>query len=169
MLLTYQYFSFESVHGEAMLKMGWVVKKWNFSFWTAINWSKCILMVSVHIWLSIYTNNAILCIIWNFDLSSRGVLGRIYALSIEVLCFFKLNSKGKIFRWVGCFFHFSFLSLSCICPSSEGHSITHAFLKGKLGIHTLTESKIFVFVHNFFICQLIFFFKFCHLLYNKTC
>ena len=63
MLLTYQYFSFESVHGEAMLKMGWVVKKWNFSFWTAINWSKCILMVSVYIWLSIYTNNAILCII----------------------------------------------------------------------------------------------------------
>ena len=30
MLLTYQYFSFESVHGEAMLKMGWVVKKWIF-------------------------------------------------------------------------------------------------------------------------------------------
>ena len=53
---------------------------------TAINWSKCILMVSVHIWRSIYTNNAILCIIWKFDLSSRGVLGRIYALSIEVLC-----------------------------------------------------------------------------------
>ena len=26
-LLTNQYFSFESVHGEAMLKMGWVVKK----------------------------------------------------------------------------------------------------------------------------------------------
>ena len=56
-----------------------------FSFWKAINWSKCILMVSVYIWLSIYTNNAILCIIWKFDLSSRGVLGRIYALSIEVL------------------------------------------------------------------------------------
>ena len=85
MLLTYQYFSFECVHGEAMLKMGWVVKKWNFSFWTAINWSKCILMVSVYIWLSIYTNNAILCIIWKFDLSSQGVLGIIYALSIEVL------------------------------------------------------------------------------------
>ena len=85
MLLTYQYFSFESVHGEAMLKMGWVVKKWNFSFLTAINWSKCILMVSVYIWLSIYTNKTILCIIWKFDLSSRGVLGRIYALSIEVL------------------------------------------------------------------------------------
>ena len=81
----HQYFSFESVHGEAMLKMGWEVKKWIFSFWTAINWSKCILMVSVHIWLSIYTNNAILCIIWKFDLSSRDVLGRIYALSIEVL------------------------------------------------------------------------------------
>ena len=85
MLLTYQYFSFESVHCEAMLKMRWVVKKWNFSFWSAINWSKCILMVSLYIWLSIYTNNEILCIIWKFDLSSRGVLGRIYALSIEVL------------------------------------------------------------------------------------
>ena len=85
MLWTYQYFSFESVHGEAMLKMRWVVKKWIFSFWKAINWSKCILMISVYIWLSIYTNNAILCIIWKFDLSSRGVLGRIYALSIEVL------------------------------------------------------------------------------------
>ena len=35
--------------------------------------------------LSIYTNNKILCIIWKFDLSSRGVLGRIYTLSIEVL------------------------------------------------------------------------------------
>ena len=30
MLLTYQYFLFESVHGEAMLKMGWVVKKMEF-------------------------------------------------------------------------------------------------------------------------------------------
>ena len=73
MLLTYQYFSFESVHGEAMLKMGWLVKKWIFSFWTAINRSKCILMVSLYIWLSIYTNNEILCIIWTFDLSSRVV------------------------------------------------------------------------------------------------
>ena len=44
-------------------------------------------MVSVHIWFSIYTNNAILCIIWKFDLSSRGVLGRIYALGIEVLIY----------------------------------------------------------------------------------
>ena len=42
-------------------------------------------MVSLYIWLSIYTNNEILCIIWKFDFSSRGVLGRIYALSIEVL------------------------------------------------------------------------------------
>ena len=63
MLWTYQYFSFDSVHGEAMLKMGWVVRKWMFSFWKVINWSKCTLMVSVYIWLSIYTNNAILCII----------------------------------------------------------------------------------------------------------
>ena len=85
MRLTYKYVSFESVHGEAMLKMGWVVKKWNFSFWTAINWSKCILMLSLNIWLSIYTNNEILCIISKFDLSSRSVLGRIYALSIEVI------------------------------------------------------------------------------------
>ena len=71
MLLTFQYFSFESVHGETMLKMGWVVKKYNFPFWTAINWSKCSLMVSLYIRLSIYTNNEILCIIWKFDLSSR--------------------------------------------------------------------------------------------------
>ena len=78
-------FSFESLHGEAMLKMGWVVKKWIFSFWMALNWSKCILMESLYIWLSIYTNNEIICIIWKFDLRSRGVLGRIYALSIEVL------------------------------------------------------------------------------------
>ena len=42
-------------------------------------------MVSLYIWLSIYTNKEILRIIWKFDLSSRGVLGRIYALSIEVL------------------------------------------------------------------------------------
>ena len=84
-LLTYQYFSFESVHGEAMLKMGLMVKKYNFSILTALNWSKCILMVSFYIWLSICTNNETLRIIWKFDLSSRGVLGRIYALSIEVL------------------------------------------------------------------------------------
>ena len=84
-LLTYQYFSFESVHGEAMLKMGLMVKKYNFSILTALNWSKCILMVSFYIWLSICTNNETLRITWKFDLSSRGVLGRIYALSIEVL------------------------------------------------------------------------------------
>ena len=42
-------------------------------------------MVTWYIWLSIYTNNETLCIIWNLDLSSRGFLGRIYALSIEVL------------------------------------------------------------------------------------
>ena len=53
---TYQYFTFESVHGEAMLRMGWMVKKYNFFFLTALNWSKCILMVSFTIWLSIYTN-----------------------------------------------------------------------------------------------------------------
>ena len=102
MLWTYQYFSFESVHGEAMLKMGWVVKKWIFSFWKAINWSKCILMVSVYIWLSIYTNNAILCIIWKFDLSSWGVLGRIYALSIEVLwpCCKKSQGQPRVIIWI---------------------------------------------------------------------
>ena len=94
-LLTYQYFSFESVHGEAMLKMGWVVKKWIFSFWTALNWSKCILMVSIYIWLSIFrpTNNETLRIIWKFNLSLRGVLGRIYALSIEVLRHFYSPNK----------------------------------------------------------------------------
>ena len=49
-------------------------------------------MISVYIWLSIYTNNAILCIIWKFDLSSRVVLGRIYALSIEVLIYLGLTT-----------------------------------------------------------------------------
>ena len=48
-------------------------------------------MVSLYIWLSIYTNNEIICIIWKFDLRSRGVLGRIYALSIEVLNFVPLE------------------------------------------------------------------------------
>ena len=85
MLLAYQYFSLESVHGETMLKMGWMVKKYNVSFLKTLNWSKCILMLSLYIWLSIYTNNETLRIIWKFDLSPRGVLGRIYALSIEVL------------------------------------------------------------------------------------
>ena len=89
MQLIYQYFSFESVHDEAILKTWWVVKKliffFFFFFWTALYWSKCIQMVSLYIVLSIYTNNEILCIIWKFDRSSRGVLGRIYALSIEVL------------------------------------------------------------------------------------
>ena len=33
--MTYQYFSFENVHGEARLKMGWMVKKYNISFLTA--------------------------------------------------------------------------------------------------------------------------------------
>ena len=56
-LLTYQYFSFESVNGEVMLKMGWVVKKYNFSILTALNWSECILMVGLYIWLSVYANN----------------------------------------------------------------------------------------------------------------
>ena len=62
-LLIYQYFSFEMVHGEARLKIGWVVKKYNFSFVTALNWSKCILIVRLYIWLSIYTNNETLRII----------------------------------------------------------------------------------------------------------
>ena len=68
-------------------------KKWNFSFWTALNWSKCIPMVSLYIWLSIYTNNQIPCIIWKFDLSSWGVLGSIYTLSIEVLRLLLLIAK----------------------------------------------------------------------------
>ena len=133
MLWTYHYFSFESVHGEAMLKMRWVVKKWIFSFWKAINWSKCILMVSIYIWLSIYTNNAILCIIWKFDLSSRGVLGRIYALSIEVLrsllswatreniCLFPSATIANIAFYLkmicfwGCFFFFFFFLFCFVC------------------------------------------------------
>ena len=58
-----------------------VLKKYIFFlfFLTALNWSKCILMVSLNIWLSAYTNKETLRIIWNFDLSSWGVLGRIYA------------------------------------------------------------------------------------------
>ena len=54
-------------------------------------------MVSLYIWLSIYTNNEILYIIWKFDLSSWGVLGRIYALSIEVLwkCEYPSSSLNK--------------------------------------------------------------------------
>ena len=51
-------------------------------------------MVRLYIWLLIYTNNEILCIIWKFDLSSWGVLGRIYALSIKVLL--DLASTGII-------------------------------------------------------------------------
>ena len=46
----------------------------------------CILMVCLYIWLSKYTNNETLSIIWKFDLSPQGVLGRIYSLCIEVLC-----------------------------------------------------------------------------------
>ena len=42
-------FLFERVHGEASLKIGWMVKKYNFSFPTALKWSKCILMVSLYI------------------------------------------------------------------------------------------------------------------------
>ena len=42
-------------------------------------------MVSICIWLSIYTNNEILRIIRKFDLSSREVLLRINALNVEVL------------------------------------------------------------------------------------
>ena len=82
----YQYFSFESVHGEAILKMGWMVKKYIFLFFlTALNWSKCILMVSLYIWLWIHSNNKTLRIVCKCDLIPRGELGRIYALSIEVL------------------------------------------------------------------------------------
>ena len=63
-----QYFSFESVHCEAILKMGWVVKKWNSSF---LDGNKLVkmqsdgkLILSIYTnMLSIYTNNKILCII----------------------------------------------------------------------------------------------------------
>ena len=85
-----------------MLKTRWVVKKCNVSFWTALNWSKCIRMVTWYIWLSIYTNNETLCIIWNFYLSSRGVLGRIYALNIEVLSVtdFSASVRAKVFKFL---------------------------------------------------------------------
>ena len=54
-------------------------------------------MVTWYIWLAIYTKNETLSIIWNFDLTSRGVLGRIYALSIEVLIYvFSLISVWKL-------------------------------------------------------------------------
>ena len=54
-LLTYQYFRFESVHGETMLKMGWVVKKWNFFL---LNGIKSVKMHSdcklIHLAINIY-------------------------------------------------------------------------------------------------------------------
>ena len=98
-LLTNQYLSFESVPDEVMLKMGWVVKKWTFSFWTALTLSKCILIVSLNILPSKYTYNKILCTFWKFDLSSRGVLRRIYTLSIEVLQNFKIIAS--FCSWAG--------------------------------------------------------------------
>ena len=51
----------------------------------AVKWSNYILMVNLTVWLLTYTNNETLHIIWKFDLSPWGVLGRIYTLSIEVL------------------------------------------------------------------------------------
>ena len=125
MLLTYQCFSFESVHIEAMLKIGWVVQKWNFSFWTAINWSKCILMISLYSWLSLYTNNEILCIIWKFDLSSRGVLGRTYALSIEVLFLLSIIGRFKE-KFHVCFTHISQTSLCIILQWSETKLVSNS-------------------------------------------
>ena len=93
-LPTYQYFSFESVQGEAILKMGWMVKKYSFCFSTASYCSKSNLMVGLYIWLSIYTNTETFHIIWKFNLSPWGVLGRIYVLSIEVL--YAWAQSGKI-------------------------------------------------------------------------
>ena len=97
-LLTYQYFFVWKCAwwGNAENVVG--VKKWNLSFWTALNWSKCILMVSLYIWLSIFTNNETHRIIWKFDLSLRGVLGRIYALSVEVLCKYQLLLDSAMWR-----------------------------------------------------------------------
>ena len=55
MLLTYQCFSLESVHGEAMLTMGWVVKKWIFFL---LNGNKLVKMYSddklIHLAINIY-------------------------------------------------------------------------------------------------------------------
>ena len=81
-----------------MLKMGWMVKKCNFSFLTAVKWSNCILMVSLYILLLIYTNNETLCIIWKFDFSPRGVLGRIYALSTVLRCASDNVTRSNIFH-----------------------------------------------------------------------
>ena len=111
----YQYFSFETVHGEAMLKTGWVEKKWNFSLLNGIKLVK-MLMVSLYIWISIFTNNETLCIIWNFDLSLRGVLGRIYALSIEVLYVFPY---GKIIKRISYKFIF--------CVKSSWYGRVHMY------------------------------------------
>ena len=60
-------------------------KEIQFFLFNGIKLVKCILMVSLYICLSIFTNKETLRIIWKFDLSPRAVLGRIYALSIEVL------------------------------------------------------------------------------------
>ena len=56
MLLTYQFiFSFESVHSEAILKTGWVVKKCNFFL---LNGNKLVKMHSdgklIHLAINIY-------------------------------------------------------------------------------------------------------------------
>ena len=55
MLFIYQCFSFESVHGEAMLNMGWVVKKMDFFL---SNGNKLVKMHSddklIHLAINIY-------------------------------------------------------------------------------------------------------------------
>ena len=70
-------------------------KEMEFFLLNGIKWSKCILMESLYIWLSIFINNETLRIIWKFDLSLRGVLGRIYALIMEVLVDDKYHNQTQ--------------------------------------------------------------------------
>ena len=48
MLLIYQYFSFESVHDEARLKMGWVVKKYIFKVIKLVNGKLIYLAINIY-------------------------------------------------------------------------------------------------------------------------
>ena len=66
-LPTYHWKSFESMHGETMLKMGWMVKNSGFSLLNVLISTK-ILIVSQYISLTVYTNFNTLGINWKFDL-----------------------------------------------------------------------------------------------------
>ena len=134
------------MHCETSLKMGWVVKKYIFSFLTSLNWSKCILMVSLYIWLSIFTNNETLLIILKFDLSSSKVLGRIYALSIAVRCDHSfLWMSGQVSCvWqttlVTMIFSLFYPSLTSVCPKRySAQCLTLLYVKVKSEIKRKQE------------------------------